>query len=77
MFSFDRDTATIVAVAICIAATFYLYKEVKKTREELKSIITSNTEPAKVPAPAPAPALAPALAPAPAPAVEPATHSEK
>jgi|TARA_B110000259_G_scaffold34053_1_gene37846 hypothetical protein len=34
MFAFDRDTATLVAVAVCIAATVYLFKELKKTKEE-------------------------------------------
>ena len=74
MFSFDRDTATIIAVAVCIAATFYLYKEVKKTREELKSVIASKSEPVQVPAPVPV--QVPAPVPVPVPAVEPATATQ-
>lgn len=38
MFAFDRDTATLVAIAVCIAASLYLYKELKKTKEDMESL---------------------------------------
>lgn len=82
MFAFDRETATIVAVVVCIAATFYLYREIKRTKEELNSVIAAKQwqvgptlAPVTAPDPAPAPALAPV--PAPAPAAEPVTESKK
>lgn len=38
MFTFDRDTATIVAVLMCIVATMYMYKELNKTKSEMESV---------------------------------------
>ena len=38
MFTFDRDTITIVAVIVCIVATAYMYRELKKTNEEMEGI---------------------------------------
>lgn len=79
MFAFDRDTATLVAIVVCIAATAYLFRELKKTREELTSAIAEKQQPvmymepvaATVPEPAPAPA------PAPAPPAKPMTTRKK
>lgn len=42
MFAFDRDTATLVAVAVCIAATVYLFKELKKTKEEFTTAMAEK-----------------------------------
>jgi hypothetical protein len=35
MFTFDRDTALIAAVVVCIAATLYMYREFGKTKNDL------------------------------------------
>lgn len=80
MFAFDRDTATLVAVVVCVAATVYLFRELKKTREELTSAIAEKQQPvmymeppsiAAVPVPEPTPA------PAPAPVAKPMTTRKK
>ena len=47
LFGLDRDTAIITAVVICIVATAYLYRELKKSREEIgqvKSFIEREVE---------------------------------
>ena len=84
MFAFDRDTATLVAVVVCIAATVYLFRELKKTREELSSAIAEKQQPvvymeppqsvmaAPVPEPTPEPAPAP-----PQPVIKPTTTRGK
>tara|TARA_R110001599_G_scaffold340165_2_gene560263 strand:- start:1026 stop:1313 length:288 start_codon:yes stop_codon:yes gene_type:complete len=36
MFAFDRDTAVLVAVAICVFATMYMYSQHKKTNESIE-----------------------------------------
>ena len=36
MFAFDRDTAVLVAVAICVFATIYMYSQHKKTNESIE-----------------------------------------
>lgn len=36
MFAFDRDTAVLVAVAICVFATVYMYSQYKKTNESIE-----------------------------------------
>ena len=36
MFAFDRDTAVLVAVAICVFATVYMYSQHKKTNESIE-----------------------------------------
>ena len=36
MFTFDRDTAVLVAVAICVFATVYMYSQHKKTNESIE-----------------------------------------
>jgi len=38
MFTFDRDIVTIIAVIVCIVATAYMYKELKKTNEEMEGV---------------------------------------
>ena len=38
MFTFDRDTATIVAVIMCIVATVYMYRELNKTKTEMEGV---------------------------------------
>ena len=45
MFTFDRDTATLVAIVVCIAATAYLYRELKKTREDFTAALAEQQEP--------------------------------
>jgi hypothetical protein len=35
MFSFDRDTATIVAAIVCVLITVYIYRELNKAKEEI------------------------------------------
>lgn len=59
MFAFDRDTATIVAIVLCIAATAYLFRELKKTKEEFAIALAERppqvtfAEPLEVPEPPP------------------------
>ena len=82
MFAFDRDTATLVAVVVCVAATVYLFRELKKTREELTSAIAEKQQPVMyieppVVAAAPVPEPTPVVAPAPAPAAKPMTTRKK
>lgn len=57
MFTFDRDTATIAAVIMCIAATAYLYRELKKIREDFTIALADQkeTEPPMQPPPQPLP----------------------
>jgi len=38
MLTFDRDTAIIVAIAVCVAATIYMYLELKNTKEEMEGV---------------------------------------
>ena len=38
MFTLDRDTATIVAVLMCIVATIYMYRELNKTKSEMEGV---------------------------------------
>ena len=42
MFTFDRDTAMIVAVIMCIAASVYMYKELKTTKKEMEGVKGMN-----------------------------------
>jgi len=42
MFTFDRDTAMIVDVIMCIAASVYMYKELKTTKEEMEGVKGMN-----------------------------------
>tara|TARA_B100000405_G_scaffold214886_1_gene151819 strand:+ start:217 stop:501 length:285 start_codon:yes stop_codon:yes gene_type:complete len=61
MFTFDRETAIIVAIIMCIAASIYMYKELKTTREEMESVkgmngkissFLSQITPVRIPGPA-------------------------
>ena len=38
MLSFDRETLTIVAIIVCIAATAYMYKEFTKAKSDIENI---------------------------------------
>jgi len=38
MFTFDRETAIIVAIIVCIAASAYMYKELKSTKQDLEDV---------------------------------------
>ena len=38
MLSFDRETLTIVAIIVCIAATVYMYKEFTKAKSDIENI---------------------------------------
>lgn len=83
MFAFDRDTATLVAVVVCVAATVYLFRELRRTREELTSAIAEKQqpvvymEPPAAVAAAPVPEPTPEPTPAPPPAVKPTTTRGK
>ena len=49
MFTFDRDTATIVAVLMCIVATVYMYRELNKTKTEMEGVKGSKFRKVKLP----------------------------
>jgi len=38
MLSFDRETLTIVAIVVCIAATVYMYKEFTNAKSDIEGI---------------------------------------
>jgi len=38
MFAFDRETATVLAVIVCIAASVYMYRELRGSKEEITKI---------------------------------------
>ncbi len=38
MFSFDRETAMIVAVVVSLLASAYLYKELQKQKQDMSTI---------------------------------------
>ena len=38
MFTFDRETMTMIAVVLSILATVYMYKELNKTKEDMNRI---------------------------------------
>jgi hypothetical protein len=79
MFAFDRDTATLVAVVVCVAATVYLFRELRRTREELTSAIAEKQQPVIYMEPPPPVAAAPVPEPTPepTPAVKPTTTRGK
>jgi len=77
MFAFDRDTATLVAVVVCVAATMYLFRELKKTREELTSAIAEKQQPVVYMEPPPPVAAAPVPEPTPEPPSKPMTTRKK
>ena len=48
MFAFDRETATLMAAVLCVAATIYIYNEFKKNRqdmEEFKNTVNEKQRP--------------------------------
>ena len=60
MFTFDRESAIIVAVIMCIAASIYMYKELKTAKEEMENVkgfngkitsFLSQMTPVKIPGP--------------------------
>lgn len=38
MFSFEKDTMTMVAVCVCIAATIYLFSELNKAKSDVHAL---------------------------------------
>jgi hypothetical protein len=40
MISFDRDTAILASVVVCIAVSFYLYRELQKTKNDFMGVNT-------------------------------------
>jgi len=38
MLSFDRETLTIAAIVVCIAATVYMYSEFSKAKNDIEGI---------------------------------------
>lgn len=71
MFAFDRDTATLVAAVVCVAATLYLYREFRKTRDELTTAIAAKQQPVVYMEPPPTVAAAPVPEPVPEPESKP------
>ena len=43
MVSFNRETMMMVAVVIALAATFYMYKELQKTKQDVQSFSSGMT----------------------------------
>jgi hypothetical protein len=84
MFAFDRETATMVAVVVCIAATVYMFREMRKTKDELSAAIAAKQQPIVYMEPTPVaaapleePAPEPAPAPAPPPSKPPTTRKKQ
>mgnify|MGYP003651847954 FL=1 len=40
MFALDRETAILVGVVVCIAASVYMYRELKNSKEDITKIKT-------------------------------------
>lgn len=38
MFNFEKDTLTMIAVAVCILTTIYLFTEMNKQRQDVSSL---------------------------------------
>ena len=38
MFTFDRETAIIVSIIMCVAASIYMYRELKTTKDEMENV---------------------------------------
>lgn len=72
MFAFDRETATMVAVVVCIAATVYMFREMRRTKDELSAAIAAKQRPVVYMEPPTAVAAAPVEEPEPEPAPAPA-----
>ena len=58
MFAMNKDTMMMVAIAVALITTFYLYKEMQKSKLEIQRL-------SEVPPPAPPPAPPPPVAPKP------------
>jgi hypothetical protein len=75
MFALNKETAIIVAVIVALFASFYLFKENKKTKDELASFKTLLNKPQPQPtivmaAPTPVPRARVKKAPEPEPEQE-------
>ena len=59
MLSFDRETLTIVAIIVCIAATVYMYKEFTKAKSDIENIkgFCNKIVQAHTPPPPPQPSI--------------------
>jgi hypothetical protein len=44
MISFDRDTAILASIVVCIAVSFYLYRELQKTKNDFMGVRKMNTQ---------------------------------
>lgn len=44
MISFDRDTAILASIVVCIAVSFYLYRELQKTKNDFMGVRKINTQ---------------------------------
>ena len=40
MFSFDRETAILAAVVVCVAASLYMYNELRQSKDDITKIKT-------------------------------------
>jgi Fe-S-cluster-containing dehydrogenase component len=40
MFALDRETAILVGVVVCIAASVYMYRELKNSKQDITKITT-------------------------------------
>ena len=38
MFAFDRETALLVAVAVCVVASVYMYRELRRSKDDITQI---------------------------------------
>jgi hypothetical protein len=38
MFSYDRETMLLVAVAVCVLGTLYIYRELKNAKTEISEV---------------------------------------
>lgn len=44
MISLDRDTAILASIVVCIAVSFYLYRELQKTKNDFMGVRQMNTQ---------------------------------
>ena len=44
MFSFDRETMMLIAVAMCILGSLYLYSELRNTRNDVSEVRTFSSQ---------------------------------
>ena len=38
MFTFDRETALLVTVAVCVIASIYMYRELRRSKDDITQI---------------------------------------